>query len=243
MSNPNKASGKFRFKQFTMNNNAGGLKIGTDGVLLGAWARPVTDSVVWDVGCGGGLIALMVAQRMPDASVKAIEIDREASAEARVNAANSPWNDRVEVVEGDIHSVGPRLPRPELIVSNPPYYNSSGAIPAAGQSRDMARRDTTLSFKSLIELSTNVLLPSGNLCMISPYDRKAEIEWLCAINRLFVREQTAVSSRDGKAPIRILWHISRTDGPCLCRELSIRDRAENFTDGYINLTKDYYLDF
>ena len=114
----------FRFKQFSVANRLAAMKVGTDGVLLGAWCGVEGCRTVLDVGTGSGLIALMIAQRCPEAHVTALDIVPEAVAEAAENAAASPWGDRITVMEADFNrAVADRLlPRYDLIVSNPPYF-------------------------------------------------------------------------------------------------------------------------
>lgn len=232
----------FRFKKFEMNNSASGLKIGTDGVLLGAWADVGGGNHVWDVGCGTGLIALMLAQRY-DCHFSAIEIERDAADEAEGNIARSPWKERIKLIHGNISEVAASLPAPDSIVSNPPYYASGKSIEAGNQKRDTARRDSSLCFASLIALASLYLRPEGNLFLISPFDRKADIEWEATLRGLHVRKCTPVITKDSAKPSRILWHISRVSGPTVTDRLLVRDAAGNYTDEFKTLTKDYYLNF
>lgn len=235
-------SDTFRFKQFEMRNSMSGLKIGTDGVLLGAWASFTCKNHVWDIGCGTGLIALMLAQRF-DCKITGIEIEHNAAAEAQYNAMHSPWSERIRVVEGDIANVADSLTVPDVIVSNPPYFAVGKSMSAGSDSRDLARRDSFLSFEKLIELAGRYLSASGELFMVSPYSRKSDIEWYCGLAHLYVRHYTSVVSKEQNEPNRLLWHISRVDGPIISDQLTIRKMTGEYTSDFIELTKDYYLNF
>lgn len=232
----------FRFKQFRMVNGNAGLKIGTDGVLLGAWTNVADVSEMWDVGTGTGLVALMLAQRS-DARITAFELDDAACRTAERNFALSEWRDRITLAEGDVFATQGECPRPDLIVSNPPFYDRLSSLAAKSSTRDLARRDGALSFASLIELAACRLSADGRLALISPADRDEEITWLAALNRFSVSRRTEVITKTGKRASRILWELSR--GNCACRadELAIRDANGDYTRSYIELTKSYYIHF
>lgn len=233
----------FKFKRFEMRNSLSGLKIGTDGVLLGAWTDVADARTVWDVGSGTGLIALMLAQRC-DSLITAIEIDPVSASECDINLRNSPWSDRLEFVSGDVFAIARNLEAPDLIVCNPPFFEAGASIAAAGLSRDRARRSvTSLSAESLISLAADVLSPSGALCFIMPCDRNSDVEYFAALKRLHVRQTVDVVTRDGKSPVRRLWRLERAAGLCARSVLSIRNADGSYSDEYRQLTGDYYLNF
>ncbi|MDE6323225.1 MAG: methyltransferase [Paramuribaculum sp.] len=232
----------FRFKRFSLENNVAGLKIGTDAVLLGAWAHPGNARTIWDVGTGTGVIALMLAQRS-EASITGFEIDPQAAAVAASNFKQSPWGDRMRVVVGDAVETAVRLSKADLIISNPPYYAADSAIAAKVQARDVARRSSRLSFKDVIEIAAGKLSPDGNLFLVSPESARSSIEWEAAINNLKLRRLTAVRTKAGSPPTRLLWHFSRKGGTIVSDSLSIRDLDGAYTPDYIYLTKEYYLQF
>lgn len=232
----------FRFKQFSLENNVAGLKIGTDGVLLGAWAQPGESLTIWDIGTGTGVIALMLAQRS-DAVITGFEIDPHAASVAASNFRNSPWADRMKIIEGDAVEMTKNLDPADIIISNPPYYTADGAIPAKGQQRDMARRNSRLSFKNVIEIAAHKLSPTGSLFLVSPESSRSTIEWEAAINDLKLRRLTSVRTKTTASPTRLLWHFSRLGGPLLTDSLAIRTGEGDYTPEYISLTKDYYLQF
>lgn len=233
----------FHFKRFSMHNSRSGLKVGTDGVLLGAWCQPSADaSCIWDVGCGSGLIALMLAQKC-QASIYGVEVNGEAFDETVENFAISPWSDRLKAVRGDIAEVAPTLPRPDVIVCNPPYYELGKSIQAAGDKRDCARREGTLSFESVISLASEVLTDRGELWLVAPAQRLDDIMWCLELAKLNPRRVLRVCTVARKAPSRVLVMASRIDGPLEEKAISIHDSTGDYTAEYKALTSDYYLNF
>lgn len=228
----------FRFKRFSVSHCSAAMKVGTDGVLLGAWADTEGCSHVWDVGAGSGLIALMVAQRC-EASVCAIEVDSNAASEAMANVAASPWCDRITVMADDITACAPKLNPPDLIVSNPPFFVDS--LQAPDHHRNIARHENTLSVATLLRIAARDLKADGRLCMITPADRADDIEWECALSRLFIRRRVDIRTVLYKAPTRTLWEISRRSGTPDFSEQSLRDASGRWSDWYVTLTKEYYL--
>ena len=232
----------FKFKQFDIHNERSAMKVGTDGVLLGAWCHIPSQSVVWDVGAGTGLISIMLAQRFATSLITAIEIDSDAACEAERNAKMSPWGDRIRIVEGDIMNVYESLPRPDVIISNPPFFKNG--LKAPDQARAMARNGASLSFSSLISLASEVLSDDGRLVMISPVDDMDEIEFETAMHRLYVKRKCMVRSKPDVAAKRILWEFTKTkSSDTVLSELCIRDSEERYSDDYRSITRDFYLNF
>lgn len=160
----------FRFKQFSVAHHQSAMKVGVDGVLIGAWATSPGERVL-DVGTGCGVIALMMAQRYPGASVLAIDIDSPSVNEARENIHNSPWNGRIEVKEETFDSLCARITageeeRYDLVVSNPPYYDSG--VADTSDSRLRARHQGELSPAVLLRKASGILKEGGGLSMIFP---------------------------------------------------------------------------
>lgn len=236
--------GRFRFKQFAVDDSRCAMKVGTDGVLLGAWADVTDAKCVLDVGCGSGLIALMLAQRASDVSVAGVEIEESACADAILNISCSPWHDRVRVINCDIAEFEEELAHPLLIVSNPPFFTES--LHSPDEARSLARHGTEFGVKELIEISARRLThPGDSLTFIAPAEREDEIEFLLSLNRLEVRRKTFVCSREGRSPFRILWQVTGAAERCIYPEISylcIRNSENKFTQEYINLTSEFYLD-
>ena len=230
---------RFDFKQFTIHQDACAMKVGTDGVLLGAWVEISGATRIWDVGAGTGLISLMLAQRSPSARISAVEIDAAAASQARGNAEDSPWSARIEVVEGDIRSVADTLPRPELIVSNPPFFTN--ALLPADSARCAARHDSTLPMRDLMQLAASALTPAGTLAVILPADRTDDAVAEAAMAGLSPYRITAVRTTPVKVPKRMLMQFSRSGGEISREDHYIQEAPGHYSDWYRNLTLDFYL--
>lgn len=228
----------FRFKQFQVVNDRTAMKVGTDGVLLGAWCPVAGARRVLDVGTGCGVIALMVAQRNSEAFITGIDIDEGAIEEAAVNFANSPWSDRLTAAMADFNdwTAGDRY---ELIVSNPPYF-TNGVLPS-GDTRIQARHTQSLTYYQLIEGAAHLLTYDGSLSFISPVDAEQEIIEAATFASLPVRQMTRVIPVDGAAPKRTLWLLTRRDLPYQEDSLTIAHHDNTFTTAYISLTSPFYL--
>ena len=241
----NDSSRLFRFKRFEMINDLAGLKVGTDGVLLGAWAA--TEGAirsVWDVGTGTGVVALMIAQRCAEAIITGYESEPQAADVAEANFNRSPWSDRMLAVKGDVMQHHERFESPDLIVSNPPYFEASASLAATGEERNKARRTVTLDYSAVIRLAAMRLSPSGRLCLVLPAEMLSDVEWQATLNGLSLSRLTLVATKEGKKPLRMLCELSRRgNGVCIKNDLSIRDRDGVYTADYISLTRDFYLNF
>lgn len=236
----------FQFKQFSISDTRCGMKIGTDGVLLGAWADASRALTALDAGCGSGLIALMLAQRNPDLKIVAIDLLPNACADAAANVAASPWPDRVEVSEGDFNlfTLPSDTPRPLLIVSNPPFFTE--ALRSPELSREIARHGRGFNHLSLLESAARLLsTPDDRLCFIAPASADSEIEFAIELHRLCAVRICHVYTREGKPATRTMWEIAlRTpSAPILRREkLAIRNCKNHYTSEYQRLTSEFYLD-
>ncbi len=232
----------FQFKKFSVEDGNTAMKVGTDGVLLGCWASiPPEVGTVIDAGCGCGLIALMMAQRAPEAHVKGIDIDPGAVSDARLNVARSPWPHNIDIAEGDVMEWSPEPEHPVLVISNPPFFNETLRSPSG--ERALARHGETFGVRELIAWSAGLMRHDDDrLAFIAPADRDDEIEYELALNRLNVLRKCTVRSRRGRKPVRTLWEAVRAELPCLKSNLDIRDEQNALTEEYIKLTSDFYLD-
>ena len=236
--------GEFRFKQFSVSDDRSGMKISTDGVLLGAWAEiPGGCRRVADLGAGSGLIALMLAQRLvpaqPDAEISAIELDGGAAADCRDNAARSPWGASVETLQGDASAIceGREF---DLIVSNPPYFTTGER--SASAARASARHEASLSARTVLDIASRSLSPTGETALIAPADTEADLIFHAELAGLKLRRLTRVASRAGRPPLRCLYRFARTDGPCSVGTLDIRDASGSYSVEYASLTRPFYLE-
>lgn len=231
----------FRFKKFTIYHDKCAMKVGTDAVLLGAWAETSFCRNILDIGTGTGIIALMLAQRS-QATVEAIDIDKEACIQATENAAASPYTERIKVVHASCadFAASNQQKRYDLIVSNPPYFINSLKCP--DNKRTVARHTDTLLLSDLIREAQTLLSPSGRIALVLPYERLEEVKALASANHLYICRQTDVIPTPGAAPKRLLVELSTTEENIKNRDtLTIEEARHQYTPEYIALTKEFYL--
>ncbi|MCB9263119.1 MAG: methyltransferase [Flavobacteriales bacterium] len=227
----------FRFKQFKINQTHSAMKIGTDGVLLGAWATHRNPKHILDIGTGTGLIALMLAQRFSHAKIAAVEIDKTAFCEAKENFKNSNFADRILIKHTDIQHYNTESMF-DLIVSNPPFFEHS--LPAGSTERTTARHET-LSLQELLFYAKKLLNPNGNFCLIFPANRQKELIEKAENIGLFFEKIVHVRGRKTSEVKRILVCLGLTPSHTLTDELTIETARHEYTEEYIELTKDFYL--
>lgn len=227
----------FTFKQFYVDDSQCAMKIGTDGVLLGAWVDVKGVHNVVDVGAGSGVVSLMVAQRsMSDTIITGVEIDEGSASDMAKNFVASPWTDRLTALNSDYRTVNDKI---DLVVSNPPFFSSG--LHSPDHSRDLARHGDTLNPFELIDYANSVLTPMGSLAMITEYSIGAELTFRAEMAGLKLRRFAAVASRPGHEPIRALWQFRREDGPIERNTIVIRDSNGAYTEAYRTLTHDFYI--
>jgi len=231
----------FRFKQFSIEQQRCAMKVGTDGVLLGAWCDLGTGGRILDIGTGTGVIALMAAQRCPGARITAVDIDPCCADQAQDNIAASPWSDRVEAVCADIRTFESAEPF-DHIVSNPPYFTSSLLPP--DRARSVARHCTELSFEDIVAAADRLLSSGGRMSLILPRDAADAFVGLCG-DRFRVRRRCDVRTTTHSPVKRSMLELVRAAQAVdtLCEELVIQSAPEVFTDDYRRLTRDFYLKF
>lgn len=249
-----KLSGPFKFKQFSVEHDRSSLKVGVDAVLIGAWGdvSPVegmANQVVrgLDIGCGCGVIALMMAQRNLSAVIDAIDIDRESVVETIGNFVRSPWNKRLTALQEDAEVFAAskdNFEEYDFIFSNPPFFQSGIKIPHTP--RERARHESSLGAAKLIEMASVMLKTTGVLSMIVPIETSRALSRQEFAGMKKVRE-CVVADRPGKDPKRVMLSYiknSRTKDIGFKREyLFIRDNTGEYSDFYKSLTKDFYLNF
>ena len=229
--------GVFRFQQFSISHKNCAMKIGTDGVLLGSWCDVSDATHVLDVGCGSGLIALMVAQRNTTAMIDAVEIDGLAAAEAAENFRYSPWKDRLTVYPVDFLAFESNN-KYDLIVSNPPFFKTDTMAP--DKRRAMARNENSLPFEKLLLKAKSLLAPSGIFALIAPVEVKESIEFWAGENNLWLKRRVGVKSSERKRIKRYLWEFTDCECSVEDRELCLRD-GDGYSTDYKELTRNFYL--
>ena len=230
----------FHFRQFRVRQDRCAMKVGTDGVLLGAWAGNFPAVNILDIGTGTGLIALMMAQRH-ESQIDAVEVDSEACDQAVKNFAASPWAGRLQVFHTSIQEFSCGCNKKyNLIVSNPPFYNNAHTAPS--KARSIARHtNTRLPFDELADGVARLLGPNGRFCLILPAREGDIFIRLCASRRLHVHRLTHVKSKKGRHDKRLLIEFGYKKQFVVEEELVMRDAHSSFTQEYIDLTRDYYL--
>ncbi len=236
MSNP-----YFRFKQFTVFHDQCAMKVNTDGVLLGAWTEVSHSKDILDVGTGTGLIALMMAQRNPEARVTAIDIDRETVTQAMGNRENSPFADRMTVKLCDFRDCGSIWPESfDLIVSNPPWFGNSLLSPDAG--RTIARHTVSLTLLELLHTARSCLKKQGTLALILPFDKQDELKQLSDKLGFYLKRETVVFPLPEAQPRRLLteWTRSPVENP-LQNRLTIEQSHHQYSPEFVDLVREFYL--
>lgn len=232
----------FKFKQFIINQDRCAMKVGTDGVLLGAWVpidnRPFS---VLDIGAGTGLIALMLAQRSSAEQIDALEIDEEAYEQAVDNFENSPWGDRLFCFHAGLDEF---MEEPEdeydLIVSNPPFYSED--YKSNDEQRDLARFQDALPFEDLVEAADLLLSENGVFAVIIPFSEEERFVALAKEFELYPIKITRVKGTPTAIIKRSLLAFSRNEGAkVIVDELIIEVARHDYTEDYVKLTKEFYL--
>ncbi len=213
---------RFYFKRFSVAHTRSSMKVGVDGVLVGAWADVSGCRRVLDVGCGCGVIALMCAQRAPEAVVTAIDVDADSVDEAAANFRESPWRDRLSALRCSLDEYLSRLSageddgrRFDLVVSNPPFFNSGVETPDSP--RLSARHQAELSPLALVACATRLLTPGGRLALIAPSEQCGEIVAEAAARSLRLRRAEYVRGHAAAPVKRVLLEFTpaapSTDDP------------------------------
>ncbi len=229
----------FTLKRFDIDDSHCGMKVGTDGVALGAWASCEGARQAADIGCGSGLIALMIAQRC-GAQIDAIDIDNGACLDAISNIDASPWRSRISVVETGISEFIPEKSY-DLIVSNPPFFAEGEHAPAA--ERALARHEGELNFRTLIDFAVVHLSPAGRLAFIYPFGNEDEIIFKAEMSHLKLRRYGSLRPSPARQPIRSLFEFCPTDGPIDKEDIAIRNiDGKSYSPRFSSLCKDFYLE-
>ena len=230
----------FQFKQFTVKQEHCAMKVGTDGTLLGAWARVYAkEPRILDIGTGTGLIALMMAQRYPQATVVGIDIDMNAVLQAQENIAASPFADRIMINREDATKLFDKEGF-DAIVCNPPYFVDSLICP--GEQRTLARHAITLNYNTLIRSARNLLKNDGCLSIIIPIENKEDIDSALAFEGLFVTRICQIKTTPNKLPKRLLIEIKKTPASDVdFREEILESSPGMRSDWYREITKEFYI--
>ena len=225
----------FHFQKFTVNQSAKVFRVGTDGVLLGAWATVEKAENILEIGTGTGLIALMIAQRNPKAFITVIDINEEAVALASENFRNSPYCDRLKAVLQDFKQ-NKTEEKFDLIVSNPPYFEENSS-----EKDILARQQTELSFVDLIRNASKSLSGKGILSVIIPFNSGHDFERICREHNLFPTKKITISGIKTATPKRLILEFGLNAGKVIETEFVIEKSPRKYSDSYLDLTKDFHV--
>jgi tRNA1Val (adenine37-N6)-methyltransferase len=233
---------KFSFKKFSVEQDQTAMKIGTDGVLLGAWT-PIENNPfsILDIGTGTGIIALMLSQRSNAQQIDALEIDDDAYEQAVDNFENSPWSDRLFCFHAGLDEF---VEEPEdeydLIVSNPPFYTED--YKTENEQRDLARFADAMPFEDLIEAAALLLSENGIFSVIIPFKEEEKFIALANEYELYPIKITRVKGTPTSEIKRSLIAFVRDENAIILTDvLTIETARHIYTPEYTELTKDFYL--
>jgi tRNA1Val (adenine37-N6)-methyltransferase len=234
----------FQFKQFTIHQDKTAMKVGTDGVLLGAWCSLEYDTEsILDIGSGTGLIALMLAQRSDAETIDAVELDEHAYEQTVENFEQSDWGDRLFCYHSSFQEFAEEMTEEEerydLIVSNPPFYTDT--FETEDTARNKARFTSSLSFESLIEGVNFLLSPVGRFAVVIPFKEEQAFVKLAARAQLFASRICRVKGSKTTEVKRSLLEFSRKESKVVEEELVIEISRHQYTEKYKELTRDFYL--
>lgn len=231
----------FKFKQFTIEQDRCAMKIGTDGVLLGAWVSLKNDPIaILDIGSGTGIIALQLAQRSNAEIIDAIEIDANAYEQCVDNFENSPWGDRLFCYHASLDEFVEEVDdKFDLIISNPPFYSED--YKSDNENRDLARFNDALPFDELIESASMLLSDEGVFSVIIPRKEEEYFIKMASEVNLFptriCRVRGTISTEEKRSMLEFSFDKSNPKMENLVIEIS----RHNYTEDYQGLVKDFYL--
>lgn len=231
----------FQFKRFTIHQSLCAMKVGTDGTLLGAWARG--GNHVLDIGTGTGIIALMMAQRYPSAKILCIDIDEGAVKQAKANVEDSTFignNGSEHRIEVRLQGVEETIGQFDSIVSNPPYFDAS--LKCSDKQRNTARHTDTLSFSSLFRNAWRLLSDDGEFSIIIPMESKSKIDAEAVVVGFFKIRECLVKTLPHKQPKRVLMAFRKhPSSETSFTEQVIEDYPGKRSEWYSGLTSEFYL--
>ncbi len=232
----------FQFKKFTVMHDRCAMKVGTDGVLLGAWASPPQNGKILDIGTGSGIIALMLAQKS-NAGITGIDIDLQAVEQAKENVEQTPWRNRVRIEHSTFQKhVRISSEKYDMVITNPPYFVNS--LNAQEINRTNARHQTELSMEGLFAGVKEILKPHGWFSMIYPVEKEPELLLLASVSSLYPCRIMYVQPTPQLPAKRMLINFCMKKVPLKYETLVIESgKRHNYTEQYKKLTRDYYLAF
>jgi tRNA1Val (adenine37-N6)-methyltransferase len=228
----------FHFKKFTVEDTHSTQRVGTDAMLLGAWAEPSPAGRILDIGTGCGVLALMMAQKS-SAIIDAIDLDENSVSEATINFTNSAWSERIFPHLTALQQFKSIKGNYDYIISNPPFF--SNALPSPDKRRNFARHNDLLPASDLVHYIGLLLKPDGRFSIILPYNESAVFVDLCGANALYPARRTIVHTTPEARPKRILMEFHRnSSSQPIEKKLIITDSRGKFSHEYLSLTTAFH---
>lgn len=234
----------FRFKEFAILQEKSAMKVGTDSILLGSWAPFSQESKrILDIGAGTGVLSLMMAQRFPNATIQAIEIEESAAEECLMNFKNSKWAELLKISHCSIQEFATANSNDQFdaIISNPPFFVET--ICPESEERKLARNTQSLTFEELIDSVCKLLYPNGLFATIIPFQNEEEFLRIGKEAGLHLNKRCLVKGTAESSFKRSLLCFSFNDSAIHSDTLVVEERRHQYTEQFIQLTKDFYLNF
>ena len=231
----------FRFKQFSVDQESCSMKVGTDGVLLGAWTEVKETNTVLDIGTGSGLIAMMLAQRSK-AMIHAVELDEAAWNQATQNFRKTKWYDRLTAFHIPIQDFAKSSQDTyDLVVSNPPFF--SGGVFSANQQRANVRQTIKLPNGDLLSAARSLMTKEGRFCVILPVIEGLRFKEMAKNYGLYCNKVTEVFPKRDKRANRLLMQFEKMPKELEEDSFVVWDQEKKYSADFIKLTREFYLDF
>lgn len=228
----------FQFKQFALAQDQCAMKVGTDAVLLGAWANFDGCEHLLDVGAGTGILSLMCAQRFPELQISAVELDPKAAQQAAQNFERSKWANRLEVYEKDLQDVEGAY---DGFISNPPYFPYHN--PTSQQGRDNARQQSTISLDVLFGCCARMAASNAKMAVVYPFDQRAELLLAAWRKGWYKQEELVVHPSPGQMPKRVLVAFARRPArPQASSSMIVRNSDGGYHEDYTTMTAAFHID-
>lgn len=237
-----KVTSTFYLKHFKVEDGLSTMKVGTDAVLLGVVADVENAGNILEIGTGCGIIALILAQRT-QSLIDAIEIDEESVIQAKENVSNSPWKDRINVINCSLQNYCHQADKKyDLVISNPPYFSRS--LKSLSLKRNISRHDDSLSFDGLIEGSLELMKPDASLWIILPVKESSKFLEIAGRSGFFIHYLLKIATKKGSSYRRIILQLKKAIPEEVIENFLAMKNADNsYGQEYIDLTKEFYIDF
>ena len=235
----------FHFRQFDVEDERSTQRVGTDAMLLGAWACPPGEGKILDIGTGCGVLALMMAQKT-EAIIEAMDIDLSSINEAHGNFCRSPWHARLFAIHVALQVFTENAtPTYDFIICNPPYFSNSLRSPSARKNR--TRHDQSLSLEKLVQSVSKILTPNGSFALILPFGSVDEFIGSCEKHGIYLQRKLTILPKPALHPIRTLMEFTMSPGqvgsglrPVSENDLTILNSSGKFTSEYLALTNNFH---